>query len=50
MECEAATTAASVLRDHATQFRYERVAVEVTDETGRTMLVAEAQMQMKRLH
>jgi hypothetical protein len=50
MECEAATTAASVLRDHASQFRYGRVAVEVTDEAGRTMLIAETQMQMKRLH
>jgi hypothetical protein len=27
-----------------------RVAVEVADEAGRTLLIAEAEMQMKRLH
>ena len=47
MEREAAAVAASLLRDHQ---QYGSLSVEVRDEAGRPMLIAEAKVEIRRVH
>lgn len=50
MEREAAAVAASLLRDHAHNQQYGSLSVEVRDEAGRPMLIAEAKVEIRRVH
>jgi hypothetical protein len=48
MECEAATTAASIARDHAAKGNYLPVHIEVTGEGGQKLLAATVTVNVRR--